>query len=270
MLTYDHANRASQGARPYQEDSAAIWPSDDPLTAGLPAALPPDTTLLAVLADGMGGHVGGALASNLVCTTLLETYAKGQETVSRRLAMSLDAANQAIRRKGTASPQLMGMGATAIGVAFCPDGAHWISVGDSPLYLYRKGELTRVNEDHSLAPLLDKLAADGKMDPEEAKNDHRRHYLRSAVTGEEIELIDASEKPLALEAGDIVVLASDGILTLEDEHIRKVLLASAGEPAAKIADALLGDVEAANEPHQDNTTVVIVKMLPASLTGPMT
>ena len=181
MLTYDHANRASQGARPYQEDSAAIWPSDDPLTAGLPAALPSDTTVLAVLADGMGGHVGGALASNLVCTTLLETYAKGKETVSRRLAMSLDAANQAIRRKGTANPQLMGMGATAVGVAFCPDGAHWISVGDSPLYLYRKGELTRVNEDHSLAPLLDKLAADGKMDPEEAKNDHRRHYLRSAL-----------------------------------------------------------------------------------------
>jgi len=61
-----------------------------------------------------------------------------------------------------------------------------------------------------------------------------------------------------------------GILTLEDEHILKVIAASAGEPAVKIADALLGDVEAANEPHQDNTTVVVVKIMPAGLTGPMT
>ena len=70
MLTYDHANRASQGARAYQEDSAAIWPSDNPLTAGLPAALPPDTTLLAVLADGMGGHAAGERASAAAIATI--------------------------------------------------------------------------------------------------------------------------------------------------------------------------------------------------------
>lgn len=270
MLTYDHAFRASQGARPYQEDSAAVWPGDGPLTRSLAAIPPADTRVLAVLADGMGGHVGGAMASNLVCSTLLETYAKASDAVPRRLALSLDEANLAIRREGQAKPQLMGMGATAVAVAFCVDGAHWISVGDSPLYLYRNGELTRVNEDHSLAPLLDRLVAEGKMDAEDAKNDHRRHYLRSAVTGEEIELIDASEKPLAVEAGDILLLASDGILTLVDDDIRRTLQEQAAQPAAAIAERLVHDVDAANEPHQDNTTVIVVKVLAGTMTGPMT
>lgn len=260
MFKFDHASRASQGARAYQEDASVVWPGKGPLAAAVKATPPVDTALLVVLADGMGGHVGGALASNLACTVFLESYAKGEAEQVKRLATSLATANDAISRKVATNPQLAGMGSTLVAVAFGAHGAHWVSVGDSPLFLFRKGELTRVNEDHSLAPLLDKMAADGRMSVEEAKADPRRHYLRSAVTGEELELVDASKRPLALEPGDIVLLSSDGILTLADEDIGRVIGAFKNDSVDTIADALLRDVESAGDPYQDNTTLIVVRV----------
>lgn len=259
MFKFDHACRASQGARAYQEDAAAAWPGEGPLTASLPPAPPDDTRLVAVLADGMGGHVGGALASNTICSIFLEHFAKGGGGHVERLASGLAQANAAIARKTSAEPSMQGMGATFVGVAFAPQGAHWISVGDSPLYLFRGGELVRLNEDHSLAPLLDKLAEEGKITAEEARNDARRHYLRSAVTGDELDLVDASERALVLQAGDIVLLASDGLLTLADDDIRRVLAAYKDDGIAAVADALLRAVALEGDPHQDNITVVVVR-----------
>lgn len=259
MLKFDHASRATQGARPYQEDAADVWPGDGPLAAAVKSPPPADTAVVAILADGMGGHVGGALASGMACSSFLETFARGENDVVDRLAQSLAEANRSIMRKVDSNPQLNGMGCTLVGVAFGAFGAHWISVGDSPLYLFRKGELTRVNEDHSLAPLLDKLAAEGRMSPDDARNDPRRHYLRSAVTGEDLDLIDASVNPLALEAGDIVLVASDGIHTLEEDEIRRLLTAYGNDSVGKIADALLRDVTSAGDPFQDNTTVIVVR-----------
>jgi protein phosphatase len=272
MLKFDHASRQSQGARSYQEDAAAVWPGSGPLISLLPPAPPAGTVLLAVLADGMGGHVGGSLASSTVCGVFLEAYGRGEDAIAGRLARGLDAANAAILRKVTAEPHMHGMGSTLVALAFAPEGAHFISVGDSPLYLFRRGELARLNEDHSLAPLIDKLVEAGKMTAEEAENDPRRHYLRSAVTGEELDLIDASEKPLALEAGDIVLLASDGLLTLPDDDIRRVLAAFKDESPGEIADALLRQVDLAGAMMQDNTTVIVVRAraadAPAAAPGP--
>jgi protein phosphatase len=96
------------------------------------------------------------------------------------------------------------------------------------------------------------------MSPEEARVDPRRHYLRSAVTGDEIELVDAPERPLELAPGDIVVIASDGLHTLEPDAVRDIVASHASNGADAIADALIQGVTDANEPHQDNTTVVIV------------
>jgi protein phosphatase len=258
MLKFQHASRASQGARPYQEDASAVWPGCD---IGVPSASagPPDgTALVAVLADGMGGHAGGALASNTICRTVLASFAEAGGEGRGRLKLSLAAANQAIGEKVAANPQLAGMGATLVGATIGEDGLSWISVGDSPMYLYRAGELVQLNEDHSLAPVIDRLVEQGRMSPEEARADPRRHYLRSAVTGEEIDLIDAPERPLELAPGDIVVIASDGLHTLEPGTVRDVLASYASNGADAIADALIAAVAEANEPHQDNTTVVVI------------
>jgi protein phosphatase len=150
------------------------------------------------------------------------------------------------------------MGCTLVGVVFGPDGVEWVSVGDSPLFLVRKGEIVLLNEDHSLAPEIDKLAARGKISWDQAMADPRRHVLRSALTGTEIELVDHSHRPLALQPGDVVVLASDGIHTLSHAEIAQLVSGAAGPDAA--ADALLAAVEAAGDAYQDNTTVVVVRV----------
>jgi protein phosphatase len=149
------------------------------------------------------------------------------------------------------------MGCTLIGVAFWAEGFDWVSVGDSPLYLVRRGGIVRLNEDHSLAPEIDRLAEDGHISWEAARADPHRHVLRSALTGTEIELVDRPRAPMPIEPNDTVVLASDGIHGVGEGDIARIV-AEAATPAAAAA-ALLAAVAAADDPHQDNTTVVVVR-----------
>jgi|LNFM01.1.fsa_nt_gb protein phosphatase len=258
MLKFTHASRATQGGRPYQEDASVVWPGSPVVTLSGVAAPPEDTALVAVLADGMGGHAGGALASSTICNAFLAHFAAAPGEGRSRLKPALVAANDAIGDKVSANPQLSGMGATLVGVALGETGLSWISVGDSPMYLYRDGELVQLNEDHSLAPVIDRLVEQGKMSADEARADPRRHYLRSAITGEDIELVDAPDRPLRLAAGDIVVIASDGIHTLEPDSIRDLVASYAPNGPDAIADALITSVVEADHPHQDNTTVIVV------------
>ena len=257
MLTYLAAIAASQGARQQQEDAAALWPG--PATS-LPAfdQPPEEGRLVAVLADGMGGHAGGALASRIVCAHFLAAYAGALGEVRERLETSLWTCNEAIAQNVAANRALEGMGSTLVGAAFGPDGLEWVSVGDSPLYLWRDGEIALVNEDHSLAPLLDELARAGKITEAEALGDTRRHMLRSAVTGEDIELVDLAAKPLALLPGDCVILASDGIHTIEDAEISRIVAAYLADGPQAVASALVRTVDNLRDPHQDNVTVVVV------------
>jgi protein phosphatase len=258
MLKFHHASRASQGARPYQEDASAVWPGPGALVPSVKAHPPEGTSIVAVLADGMGGHAGGELASTTICGMFLAHFLGSEGDGRARLAPSLAAANTAIGAKVAANPSLSGMGATLVGVTIGEEGLSWVSVGDSPMYLYRSGELVQLNEDHSLAPVIDRLAAQGKISFEEARLDPRRHYLRSAVTGEEIELIDAPKRPLKIEPGDVVLIASDGIHTLEPDEIGQLVSVHVTDGPGAIANALVSAVDAMGEPHQDNTTVVVI------------
>jgi len=260
MTAFEHASRATQGAREYQEDMSAVWP-DRAQTSGSASQMASDLDpcFVAVLADGMGGHTGGALASRMVCEQFIETVAERSGPVTERLRAALEAANASISGKVASDPVLSGMGSTVIGVVFSNDGVEWISVGDSPLLLFRRGEIALLNEDHSLAPELDRLAAAGRITQEQARRDPRRHMLRSAVTGEDLDLVDQSRKPLQLEAGDYIVLASDGLQTLEPSEIERILSAYADDGADAVAGALIRAVEALRDPHQDNATVVVVR-----------
>lgn len=262
MLSFTHASRSSQGGRQYQEDCEAVWPGASPLLppTALPATPPEGIELVAVLADGMGGHAAGDVASNTICGVFLQRFLGTGGTAQIRLQQALHDANAAVAAKARANPALGGMGATCVGLALGQAGAHWISVGDSPLWRFRGGALERLNEDHSLAPLLDEMVASGRMTPEEAAEDPRRHYLRSAVTGDTLDLIDASGDVLGLASGDILVLASDGVLTLTDDEIRLVVSAHRADAPEAIADALVAAVMDAGDPYQDNTTVIIVRV----------
>lgn len=256
-MKFEAATCASKGARTYQEDSSALWPE------GSAEAASGDTggsagVLIAALADGMGGHAGGAIASQMICEQFMGTSA-GPQPSREMLLAGLEAANIAVAETIMARPELTGMGSTLIGACFTGEGLMWVSVGDSPLYLYRRGEVALLNEDHSLAPALDQLAREGKITEIQARQDPRRHMLRSAITGEDLELVDVSKKPLQLEDGDLVILASDGIHTLELDEIARIVTAYGRDGAKPVAEALIRAVENMRAPHQDNTTVIVVK-----------
>jgi protein phosphatase len=256
-VAFEYASRASQGARSYQEDAASIRAAPEGADAASGEA--GASQLMAVLADGMGGHAGGALASATACQVFQRAYETSSGDVPARLGEALSLANTAIAECVSENPALNGMGCTLVGAAFSPAGIEWVSVGDSPLFLVRGGEILLLNEDHSLAPEIDKLAAAGRMSWEEAKTDPRRHFLRSALTGHDIDLVDRSQRPLALEPGDVVILASDGIQTLGHADILRVAQDSEAGSAEDLAEALLAAVAAAGDAYQDNTTVVVVR-----------
>jgi PPM family protein phosphatase len=271
MPEFDHACSTTQGARDYQEDTAQLWSGNSETSvaangAGAPQAAadngggdgPPP--LLAVLADGMGGHAGGAVASRTVCDTFIKTFAETDGSVRNRLVDALRQANTAVAETAASNPILGGMGSTLVGAVFTPEGVEWVSVGDSPLMLYRRGEIAFLNEDHSLAPELDRQAAEGKITTDEARSDPRRHMLRSAVTGDEIDLVDVSRRPLKLQAGDYILVASDGLHTLEPGEIERIVTAYGDDGAEAVANGLIRAVEAMRVPHQDNTTVVAVRI----------
>jgi protein phosphatase len=270
MLAYEHASRATKGARSYQEDTALFWSGREALQPEQLAADANGTSVVAVLADGMGGHAGGALASRMACESFLKAYAGQGGSNKDRLIESLAAANNAIADTVDANPMLAGMGSTLVGVTFGADGIEWVSVGDSPLLLYRRGEIALLNEDHSLAPELDRLAAAGAITEDEARRDPRRHMLRSAVTGDDIDLIDLSQRPLRIEPGDYIILASDGLQTLDSAEIQRIVAAYADDGANAVANALIRAVEAIKDPHQDNATVIAVRIAPQTVSASTT
>ena len=259
-MALHYAGCASQGARSYQEDRAAILTGageEVPVSQGRAGSAP---ELTVALADGMGGHAGGAVASEIACRAYLKATAAASGDLPARLDAALAEANAAIAEHVASHPQLNGMGCTLVGAAFGAFGIAWVSVGDSPLYLVRAGKIEQLNEDHSLAPEIDKLAAAGKISLAEARADPRRHFLRSALTGSAPELIDRRQRPLPLEPNDIIVVASDGIGTLTPEEILATVAAQPSAGAEAMAMALLAAVDAKGEAYQDNTTIVVVRV----------
>lgn len=223
-----------QGGRPYQEDSWALRTLDD-------------GSLLAVVADGMGGHAGGAVASKLVVEAFVTALSRGAS-----LADGLKEANQAVHRGSADKPDLAGMGSTVIAAIVKDDEAHWISVGDSPLYRIADGKLERLNADHSMAPQIDELQERGLLSAEEAANHPGRHTLREAVMGEPLTLIDEGRQRIV--PGARLLLCSDGVQSLSDAAIA----AKAGTSVRELIAAVL----AVGSPHQDNVTVIKLERQP--------
>ena len=242
------ATRRWQGARPYQEDNYGILNFD--IAGQAPA-------LLMVLADGMGGAAGGATASRTVVEAFTAHFPHFDGTVDDRLRQCLDAAVASLQEQVTADPALDGMGSTVVAAQYDGLGVSWLSVGDSPMWLFTDGSLERLNADHSMVPVLDQLVESGEMSAEEALRDRRRNMLRSAVTDMTAELIDCADRSCRLRPGDYLLIASDGLETISVEEIGQLLGGADGD-AEKAADALISTVRAAAGPAQDNVTILLL------------
>lgn len=235
------------GARDYQEDAFLITTLSD--TKGEPSSL-------IIVADGMGGHAAGNVASNMAVQAFNKSITAGYPTeqVSEILNQSLLKANASITETVKETPALDGMGCTMIGVIIEGNNLWWVSVGDSHLYLLRERKLTKLNADHSYGGFLDRMEAAGT--PVDAEPGLSRNMLMSAVTGTDIAEIDCPPTPFTLENGDKLVVCSDGLDTLSEGKI--IQYSDWADNSKECSEALMDAVEDAAMPRQDNTTAVVV------------
>jgi len=242
----------SPGKRDYQEDDYGL------LDARESGNEDTEHTVI-VVADGMGGHVGGDLASSLATEHFIEAYQNSTGHIPDRLELALKAANAALTTAISANAELQGMGSTLVAAVISEARLYWISVGDSPLWLFRNKQLQRLNADHSMTPVLQQMVADGRITQAQADADPGRHSLLSVLMGDAIELIDLRTEAVTLNDGDLVLLSSDGLLTLSSEKITAILTHDSDQPVANLVASLLKAVEDVAYPNQDNITITLYR-----------
>lgn len=239
------------GERKSQQDRAAIvnWPNG---------------FALYILADGMGGHAGGAEASQIVVDTFRQHFIESEEDdIRQRFLHALEAANLAVFKHVQENPDLEGMGSTFLAVVFDGSSIRWISVGDSPLWLYREGRITQLNENHSMAAVLAKQVEEGQISQEEADTSPERSQLLEAVLGKDIKMVDVPEEIFPVYPGDVIMLASDGVETCSLEELQDFLAIQNADPdmsSEQLVAGILDLVKQHQRPGQDNSTVNVIRV----------
>ena len=214
---------------------------------------------LFVVADGMGGHLAGEIASEMAVDRLRERLPAGGTNTLDDLVAAINEASVEIYRGATDDPDRAGMGTTvtAIAVVADPLGDEAIgvaNVGDSRIYVLRHGRLRQLTIDHSF---VQELVAEGAISRDEARTHPRRNIVTRALGIEPTVRVDSWSMPVI--RGDRFVLCSDGLVDeVSDDDIVDILLTHADDPDAA-AQAL---VDAANDAGgRDNITVVVVDVL---------
>ncbi len=218
----DAAGDQIQGARPRQEDSYALETTAD-------------GGRLAVIADGLGGHPAGDVASREGVTEFVRAFSQlssaSQQPPHSWMEEAILAADRHLRQRQVEDRLLRGMGTTLVALYLRAQEAYALSVGDSYLFLLRGGSFYRMNDLHT---------EDG---------------LITSCLGSNFKLLERSE-PMRVRSGDRFLLATDGILTLAQEDVVRSL--GKAPSAADAVRALLAAIEQAMEPTQDNATAVAV------------
>lgn len=211
------------------------------------------TRNLFLIADGLGGHVGGRTASELACYRFCEALRDiSEETdIATQFRTAYHEAHSAIEDRVSDEPDLAGMGTTLVSVWIQDNVAHLGHIRDSRIYLLRSGELHLLTQDHSL---VEEMVLRGQLSANDAKNHHYKHVITRALG------VSGSMEPdlgqLQLEPGDTLCLCSDGISgSIDAEELVSEIEEAKGE-LAQAADAL---IELANERGgEDNATIILI------------
>ncbi|HAM35468.1 MAG TPA: Stp1/IreP family PP2C-type Ser/Thr phosphatase [Elusimicrobia bacterium] len=222
---------------------------------------------LLIVADGMGGHNSGEVASELAISTI-RSFARrmlgGEKTMvalggdpllsarAQLLEHFVESANTMIFEKGRAFPRDAGMGTTVVAVLVDQKSVAVAHVGDSRLYLFRGGVLSQLTEDHSLVG--DQLRR-GLITPEAAAHSTLQNILTRALGAESIVKVDVAEHPVF--PGDILILSTDGLdKMVSDEEVANVLREDS--TPARVVDVLVRLARQAG--GTDNITVVCARL----------
>ncbi|CAN0595361.1 unnamed protein product, partial [Ectocarpus sp. 12 AP-2014] len=244
-----------QGARDYQQDS---FISNFPIGQKYGYA---------IIADGLGGHVSGEVASALAVSEMfaqLKMHSDKIENAATDLPLilreSVELANARIAAHMNGKASLKGMGTTMLATILSGRQLSWVSIGDSPLLLFRDGALRRLNKDHSMASQIDAMVQVGSMSADKGKDNPERSILTSILNGTDIAKIDCPSTSIQLLPGDILIAASDGLFSLSNAQLANTVSQHALETSATLANALLIGLQEKNDPKQDNATFVIIKV----------
>ena len=191
-IQFDIGGDQIDGARDYQEDAFMVSQLGET----------PDgkASALIVMADGMGGHAAGNVASNMVVATFNKHFQSKFPPKSPNILLNdaLLSSNEQIASSVNETPALAGMGCTMVTAYLEGEDLWWVSVGDSHLYLIRDKELIKQNADHSYGAFLDMMIEQGEEVDDNAGMS--RNMLMSAMTGVEISSIDCPRDPFKSEA----------------------------------------------------------------------
>ncbi len=208
-----------------------------------------------VVCDGMGGHVGGKVASSIAVESLIEYFNTERKTdIYHALDESIRYANRKIYERAMQEPSLKGMGTTLVMAVIQEDKTYIAHVGDSRIYLLSDNCLYRVTSDHSM---VQQMVDKGILTPKEAETHPKKNIISKALgLSEDIEPEIAPE-PLLLKNGDVLLLCSDGLSDMvNDITIHSVLMKypnvkQAGDELIRLA------LEAGGK---DNITLHLIKV----------
>jgi PPM family protein phosphatase len=205
---------------------------------------------LFVVADGMGGHIAGDVASSTAVSVISGKATTASADDLETLAELVRSANKAIWEKAGDDPSLRGMGTTCTLMLVDDSKAHFAHVGDSRAYLLRGGQLSQITEDHTL---VGRMVKEGKLRPDEVENHPQRSIITRALgvdSDVEVDLLS-----LDLQPGDRILINSDGLSSMIPDEAIAGPLRDESDPQAA-AEHL---VELANRAGgEDNVTVVVV------------
>ncbi|MCC6164532.1 MAG: serine/threonine-protein phosphatase [Acidobacteria bacterium] len=220
----------------------------------------PDLGLF-VVADGMGGHVAGEVASKLAVDTIEAVVAAGDASApasrhhslpERRLEAAFERASVAICRRTACNPSLRGMATTASAVLITDDGAAIGHVGDSRIYLWRDSLLQQLTHDHSW--VAEQVSA-GLLTPAAARQHPWRNVVTRALSASDPPEVELS--PLTLQPGDRLLISSDGLHgVIADDRVSAALASTEGLDHA--CQTLIEEANAAGGP--DNITTLMLEI----------
>lgn len=208
---------------------------------------------LLIVADGMGGHAAGDLASRVCVETLVSSIeGSGQTETIPVLAEAVQKANRAVLKKAAEKPEYAGMGTTIVAAVIDGNTLYVANVGDSRLYLIDDDRIDQITLDHSLVA---EMVRSGRISPEQMRNHPEKNIITRAVGGEEN--VEADFFDVGLHKGDVVLLCSDGLTNMvEDEQIFRIIrrektLRDAGQKLISAANSAGG---------RDNISVVLARL----------
>lgn len=207
----------------------------------------------ALLADGMGGHQAGDVASRLAIEIIAEEIARNEDADEQALSLWIEAANQAIRGVASTHAEYRGMGATIVVTVCRGDQLLFSYVGDSRLYRLGDGALHQLTEDHTL---VQQYINQGMISTTEGRTWAGRNLLTRALGIEDA--VAPTSGRATLRPGQIYLLCSDGLTDpLTDEQITHIL-SSPDDSVQAVADELVSQANANGGP--DNISVAVIRL----------